>query len=109
MIIRNLACALSLAIVATPAFASPLADQVSETVKYNDLDLSTAKGREKLENRIKSKASQICETGSRNLGARQFEKNCIRSALSGAHQQIEHAIAAAKVKRATKLALVVSN
>jgi UrcA family protein len=56
----------------------------AQLVRYSDLNLASAAGREALALRIRHAARNVCETGSHDLGARSAQARCIRTAVDGA-------------------------
>jgi UrcA family protein len=80
MIVRTLALAAALAIVPATAIAAPQHVEV----RYNDLDLSSAKGQHELDKRIDRAARQVCSrhqitTGS--IRSTAVDEDCYHEAL----------------------------
>jgi UrcA family protein len=80
-----------LALAAQPAAAqSVAAEPVHRLVHYTDLDLSTANGQARLETRLRSAASAVCEAnyGPHPLNEAMEARRCYRTALDRAHRQL---------------------
>lgn len=58
------------------------------TVSYSDLNVSSPKGREVLEQRILQAARSVCETGSNDTASRIQEARCVRDAINAAQAQL---------------------
>ena len=72
--------------------AQPNVRQAS--VPYADLNLSSVKGREALEARVRRAAAQLCiPPGTEQLWFKMEGKRCFNEALAGARPQIEQAVA----------------
>ncbi|ENY81409.1 UrcA family protein [Sphingopyxis sp. MC1] len=104
MIARTAILALSLALAGTPALAATADEAPTATIRIDDLKLTSAKGRERLEARVHSAARQICATSARGLAARNSENACMATALAAAKPQMERAIA--RADGGTQLALL---
>ena len=71
------AAVLAAAVNISPAFAKPIAPEV-RTVSYADLDLSTAAGRNRLEQRINAAVREVCGAiPSSDLARRHAVRDCI--------------------------------
>jgi UrcA family protein len=87
MIVRTLALAAALAIVPATAIAAPQ----NVEVRYNDLDLSSAKGQHELDKRIDRAARQVCTrhqitTGS--IRSTAVDEDCYHEALGKLKDQL---------------------
>ncbi|APZ97321.1 hypothetical protein BWQ93_01545 [Sphingopyxis sp. QXT-31] len=100
MMTRTLILALSLT-AAVPAIA---AEGQTAEVRIADLDLSTAKGQQRLETRVKSAARSLCNAGIGGTAERARETQCIADALAAAKPQADRAIA--RAAGGTQLALL---
>lgn len=94
--------AAALAALATPAAAK---DAPTVRVGIADLDLTQAADREKLEQRIATKARIMCRSGARGVAAIQAERACRLAVTADAASKIELAIAEARHKRLATIAL----
>lgn len=104
MMTRTLILALSLTIAATPAMAGPVIENTITTVRTNDLNLTHAADRERLDARLKSAANRICSTNMRGVAEAELRAQCMSAALANAAPQVERAIALAQ--DGTQLALM---
>ncbi len=104
MIARTAILAVSLALVGTPALAATAEEAPTATVRIDDLKLTSAKGRETLEARVRTAARALCATGGRSLNDRMMEADCKATALAAAKPQVERAIA--RADGGTQLALL---
>ena len=91
-IISFAALALSSAAISAPVSAQP----ISKSVAYGDLDLSSAKGQQRLEKRIKYAASSVC--GERRsqptpIKERKIVAECKAQAMQSAMSEARIAIA----------------
>ncbi|MBJ7500489.1 MAG: UrcA family protein [Sphingopyxis sp.] len=102
MMTRTLILALSLTAAAVPAAAQ--VETETAAVRIDDLDLSRATGRERLDTRLKSAARSICQTGARGAAENSRRAACVSAALAQAEPQTRNAIAQAE--RGTRLALL---
>jgi UrcA family protein len=86
---------LSLAAPAGAAdFGAKSASARSEGVRYTDLNLASAEGRDRLEDRVRNVAERLCETGGSPAPAAAIASaKCVRRAVAAAAPQIEQAIA----------------
>lgn len=85
--------AAGLVLCAQPAAAQAASQELDSSqrlVHYSDLDLSTAKGQARLENRLRSAASAVCETnyGPHPLNEAMEARRCYRSAIDAAHREL---------------------
>ena len=84
------AVALSISAVATPTTV----ETQTRSVEYGDLDLSTAKGQERLEIRVKSAVRTVCrERDARSITEQVQVKKCKLTATSAAMRDAKIAIA----------------
>lgn len=104
MMNRALILALSLSIAATPAMATEAENKVA-TVRIDDLNLTHAADRERLDARLKSAARSVCYSGGlRGTAGMTRRLECITAAAAQAEPQAELAIARAQA--GTELALL---
>jgi len=89
----TIAATLGLALVAAPAFAAP-ANTAKVSVKYDDLDLTTAKGQKQLDRRIDAAARQICSQGEISTGSR-LPSSAMNACMRSARQQVKSQVALA--------------
>ena len=91
---RSLALAGAFAALAvtTVSFAAPRTDDSpSITVRYSDLDLTTAAGANALYHRIANAASEVCpDPRTRNLGILEARKRCQQDAIARAVQAVNN-------------------
>ena len=104
MMTRTAILALSLAFVGTPAVAA--ADEGSAIVRTSDLDLATAAGQHKLDQRVKSAAQRLCRSEGRGLAERALELECVEQVIAGNQPKAERAIAAARGESRLALLMV---
>lgn len=102
MMTRTLILALSLTIAAAPAAAQT--DDASIAVNINDLDLTRATDRDRLDSRLKSAARRLCQTAARGTAEQARQSACMTAALAQAAPQADRAIAQAQ--SGTQLALL---
>lgn len=90
----------TLSITTLGTTAGAVAQSASQVVKYDDLDLSTAKGQEKLHSRLKSAVQKACiipiETGTR---LKMYDNECIEAEMAKVEQRAKTAIAQYKAQR----------
>jgi UrcA family protein len=87
---------LAAALGAAAVFATPAAAQGAVSVKYDDLDLSTRAGQQKLERRIDSAARSACAMDEIRTGRftpSTAQRQCYAEAKESVHQQVAEAIA----------------
>ena len=74
--------------LAAPAFADTDAPQIA--VRYDDLNLATAKGRHLLDYRLRHSAAVVCgrSDGDRPLPSDFGARHCYDEALNHAHEQL---------------------
>ena len=60
----------------------------AQIVRYGDLDLSNASGRNALESRIQAAAHYVCTAGMDDVRARIDKSRCIRNAVNGAKKTV---------------------
>jgi UrcA family protein len=78
--------------MATPLLAASPADALSVSVKYSDLDLSSANGVDRLYRRIESAAREVCpDIYSRDLGIASAGRHCEAEAISAAVSRVNNA------------------
>lgn len=102
MMTRSLTLALSLAISAMPA-AAQTGSKAAE-VHVDDLDLTQATDRERLDFRLKTAARSVCYTGLLGAAERARLSGCISGTLARAKPHAARAIAQAQ--GGTQLALL---
>ncbi|MEM8724989.1 MAG: UrcA family protein [Pseudomonadota bacterium] len=90
---------LALAAVAAPVAASsqPVEETVTVAIAYGDIDLATAEGRAKLEQRVEARLREACtiETNSRyGYGRDIVDQKCVNDARSAALAEAERLAAA---------------
>lgn len=77
--------------ISTPA----MADWKTKEVQYEDLDLATAKGQERLKTRVKQAVKQVCGSPRAiTLQERLDQTNCEKNAMANAMPKAEQTIAA---------------
>ncbi|GAO78029.1 MULTISPECIES: UrcA family protein [unclassified Sphingopyxis] len=93
-----------------PSAASPSdKDQQSVTVRYDDLNLSSEKGRDRLTGRVKMAIRQVCSSNSRRtLAERADVRSCEVAASRGADTQLAELFSGQKALLADRGALVVA-
>lgn len=95
--------AVSLLAISTPAIAgtSPaVLEWKDKAVEYVDLDLSTAKGQERLKTRVKQAVKQVCGSPRAiSLRERMDQSRCEAEAIATAMPKAEHTIATYKEKQ----------
>jgi len=97
---RFASLALAGAIISSPAYAAPLGEARSVTVRTADLDLSGPAGRAALTRRISYAAHVVCgRPDERDLVASRLAKTCHADALEGAMPQVQLALAGPKAGR----------
>jgi UrcA family protein len=105
-----IAAPLAAAGLIAPAAAAPSnkAEQ-SVTVRYDDLNLSSEKGRDRLAVRVKMAIRQVCKSNSRvTLAERADVRNCEVAANRGAETQLAELFNGQKALLADRGALVVA-
>lgn len=102
MMTRTLILALSLTVVAMPVAAQ--AEEKAATVRIDNLDLTRATDRDRLDSRLKSAARSVCNTGLRGTAENSRRAACVSAALAEAEPQAARAIAQAQ--GGTRLALL---
>ena len=85
---------LAAALGAAAVFAVPAAAETVE-VKYDDLDLSTRAGQDKLERRIESAARSACgmEVRTGRLTPSTAQRQCLEQTKANVHEQVAEMIA----------------
>ncbi|MHA7818286.1 MAG: UrcA family protein [Erythrobacter sp.] len=99
---NSIIIAAAAALIALPATASAStveAKDFSVSVKHRDLDLSTSEGASRLDERVRTRIRQMCQTGGRDSDSRRLESECRESALAATMPQIDLAIAEARAER----------
>jgi UrcA family protein len=87
-----LAGAIAAAGLATTSFAAPPANVRSVSVRYTDLDLTTAKGADRLYRRIASAAREVCPgVYSPNPGVAADARHCEATAIANAVSKVNNA------------------
>lgn len=77
--------------ISTPA----MADWTAKEVHYDDLDLSTTKGQERLKTRVRQAVKQVCESPRAMTVAERLDRNnCKSSSMARAMPKAEQTIAA---------------
>jgi len=104
MMTRTLILALSLGLTTVPAIAAPESGTASVQVRTADLDLTTARDQQRLEQRLTNAARRLCGTGARGVAEMAAQAPCIEAAVSSARPQADRAIAQAN--NGTQLALL---
>jgi UrcA family protein len=97
----RLPLALAAALMLTPAVAhaSPVnADTFEVPVAHGDLDLTTSEGVSRLDERVRTRVRQMCQTGGRDLAAYLLERECRVSALAATAPAVRVAIAKARAE-----------
>ena len=102
MMTRTLILALSLTAIAMPAAAH--AEDKAATVRIDDLNLSRATDRDRLDTRLKSAARAVCNTGLHGAAENSHRAACVSAALAQTEPQAKRAIAQAQ--NGTQLALL---
>lgn len=102
MMTRTLILALSLSATVVPAAA--WAEDKTATVRIDDLDLTRAADRERLDTRLKSAARSVCQAAARGAAENSRRAACVSDALAQAEPQTRSAIAQAE--HGTQLALL---
>lgn len=101
MITRTLILALSLTAAAVPAAAT---ESTTAMVRVDDLDLTKANDRDRLDRRINNAARRACRPDRRGAAESVSQAACIATALADAGHQAGRAIARAQGR--TQLALL---
>jgi len=82
---------------AVPAAGSTSSGSSSISVHYDDLDLNTARGQEKLQQRLASAVRTVCRPSGRlTLAEAENANACAQAARTGAQRDLEYALAAAR-------------
>jgi UrcA family protein len=85
---------------ATVHAAPPARPEVIETVRFDDLDLSSPRDRARLERRLASVASRLCaEVSSASPSPAPVDAACFRETMTAARAQVELAVARADAPR----------
>jgi UrcA family protein len=86
--------ALSCVAAATLAVSAPAsAEAQSKPVFYHDLDLSSVKGQERLQIRIKNAVTEVCGAHAFGLAERADRARCQAEAIAAATSEVERTIA----------------
>jgi len=84
----------ALAFAIPAAATTPTIETATQIVEYSDLDLSTAKGQERLETRIKSAVRSVCrERDARSIVEQRLVKQCKLAATSAAMRDAKVVVA----------------
>ncbi|KQZ76447.1 hypothetical protein ASE06_07480 [Sphingopyxis sp. Root214] len=102
MMARTLILALSFTAAAIPAAAH--AEDRRAAVRTDDLNLSRATDRDRLDTRLKSAARAVCNTGARGAAENSRRAACISAALAQTEPRTKRAIA--RAQGGTQLALL---
>ena len=87
------AAATAAALMAAPAFASPVNQtDFSANVQHDDLDLGTERGVARLDDRLRSTIRRACANGGRDSASIRLERQCRESALASAERQVRFAV-----------------
>lgn len=103
MMTRTLILTLSLTAAAAPAMAAETGNRSVE-VRIDDLNLTHAADRERLDTRLKSAARSVCRTGRRGAAENARQSACLSNALANVEPQTMQAIA--RAQNGTQLALL---
>ena len=106
MMTRTLILALSLTAAAAPAIAAETGNPTVE-VRIDDLNLTQATDRERLDTRLKSAARSVCYTGLRGAAESARQSACLSNTLAKIEPQTKQAIA--RAQGGTQLALLMVN
>ena len=86
--------ALSTAVAVLAASAPALAEVKTKPVHYDDLDLSSAKGQQRLATRVQSAVKAVCgNPRAFSLAEKMDLANCKRDALASAMPKVERTVA----------------
>ena len=77
-------------------------DRATRLVRYDDLDLSTAKGKASLHRRIEYSVNQVCLDSTGPSPGGKIDSICAMSARRDAHRQADDAISAQAPTNATE-------
>jgi UrcA family protein len=102
MMTRAMILALSLTVAGVPAAAQT--ESTAAAVRIDDLNLTRAIDRERLDLRLKSAARSVCHAGLRGTAENARKSKCVSTALKQAAPQADRAIAQAQ--DGTQLALL---
>ena len=101
--IKTIAAAFAIAAtIAAPVAGAQAASNSSASVTYADLNLSTEKGREVLDNRIERAVEQVCCRTTGNIGMDKAVKDCQRTTIAAAMKSRDLAVADYDAKRFAK-------
>lgn len=94
-----LAIAATLMLAPATAYASPMqATEFEALVSHRDLDLTTAEGVSRLDERVRTRVRQMCRGGGRDLDAILRERECQTGALAATAPAVRLAIANARLE-----------
>jgi UrcA family protein len=79
------------AMLSSRVLAAEPSDPPSITVKFADLNLQTQAGVEALYKRIHGAATQVCDSGDRNLFILTYERKCAAAAETQAIEEVHNA------------------
>ena len=95
-----LAAAAFALVAVTPAMANPVnATDFETAIAHDDLDLTTREGVARLDERVRTKARQMCRNGGRDSASLRLERECQAGALAAAAPAIRVAVANARIDR----------
>ena len=96
------AAVLSMTVSAAPVVAQDmLTEPTSRSVRYDDLDLSNARGRERLETRVRTAANAACGFwATRGIAEKQAADRCRAAALEKAQPKVAEAVRKAAARYA---------
>ncbi len=89
------------AVLTSNVLAGEPSDPRSITVKFADLDLQASAGVEALYKRIHSAATQVCDSGDRNLLILMSDRKCVAAAETRAIEKVHNAALSAFYQRKT--------
>ena len=97
------AVAASTTLLAPTVASAQESDELSTSVSHRDLNLSIAKGHERLQKRVASAVREMCADNAVRGAARQSEvRACVAAANTAAEQQVRQAMADRQVKLAAR-------
>lgn len=86
---------------AAPAAELPSYESVTTTVRYNDLDLSSAEGKAQLERRLSRAVSALCRPSGRlTLSEAEARSACVETARASAMEKLQTALNGARIRSA---------
>ena len=98
------AIAASLASVAPVIAADTMFEPTTRVVRYDDLDLASAKGRERLQARVRMAVNSVCghSDGRRTLSEKMAAERCRKAARQQSEAQVAEAVRNAAVRLASR-------